>query len=99
VAENLELRAEDRAKVVVEQPNLEKAGVNLPLDRLERLLVRRLLEDDEKQNRGQERDDGEPDDRVEISKGEEEPVDGRAENGVDDGHRLRKCSRGPSSAS
>jgi hypothetical protein len=48
VPKDLELGAEDRSKVVVEEANLEETGVYLPLDRLERFLVRRLLEDDQK---------------------------------------------------
>jgi hypothetical protein len=42
VVEDVELQR-GSIEVVVEQSNLGKAGMNLPFDRLQRFLVRRLL--------------------------------------------------------
>jgi hypothetical protein len=100
MAQHLRLRPEDRREVVVEQADLEQRRVNLPLDLVERALVRRPADDEQHDDGGHERDDGQAGERRQRREWTQQQFEDGAERAVDRGdHEIRRCSRGLSASS
>ncbi len=81
--DDVELRARDRAQVVVEEADLEDAGVDAPLDAVERLLVRRPLEDVEREHREHDAERHQAPERRQPLERAQQEIEDRGEEAID----------------